>query len=79
MTQNKFLYVLAGPTGSGKTSASIRLAKTLDAEIVCVDSMSIYKNMDVGTAKVSPKERQKVRHHLLDICEPWEEFNVQKY
>lgn len=70
---------MAGPTGSGKTGASIKIAQILDAEIVCVDSMSVYKNMDVGTAKVLPEERQKVRHHLLDVCDPWEEFNVQKF
>ncbi|BBM88174.1 tRNA (adenosine(37)-N6)-dimethylallyltransferase MiaA [Candidatus Uabimicrobium amorphum] len=79
MDPSKFLYVLAGPTGSGKTNSSIKIAQTLDAEIICVDSMSVYKNMDVGTAKVLPHERQKIRHHLLDICEPWEEFNVQKF
>lgn len=79
MNFNRFLYVLAGPTGSGKTGSSIRIAKALGAEIVCVDSMSVYKHMDIGTAKVSVEDQKKVPHHLLDIVEPWKEFSVQKF
>ncbi|WP_372371267.1 tRNA (adenosine(37)-N6)-dimethylallyltransferase MiaA [Candidatus Uabimicrobium sp. HlEnr_7] len=79
MNLNKFLYVLAGPTGSGKTGSSIKIAKALGAEIICIDSMSVYKNMDIGTAKVSIEDQKKVPHHLLDIIEPSEEFSVQKF
>lgn len=76
---SRFLYILAGPTASGKTTASIAIAKNIGAEIVCLDSMSIYKRMDIGTAKVSLEERNIVPHHLLNICEPWEEYSAQKF
>lgn len=76
---NNILYVLAGPTASGKTSISTQIAKKIDAEIVCLDSMSIYKKMNIGTAKITVNEQQGIAHHLLDICEPNEEFSVQKF
>jgi tRNA dimethylallyltransferase len=67
---------LVGPTASGKTAASVALARTLDAEIVSVDSMLIYRGMDVGTAKPSAAERASVPHHLIDLVEPREPFSV---
>ncbi|MFN2544779.1 MAG: tRNA (adenosine(37)-N6)-dimethylallyltransferase MiaA [Actinomycetota bacterium] len=73
------LLALVGPTASGKTDAAERLAPRLGVEIVSVDSMSVYRGMDVGTAKPSPEQRARVRHHLLDVAEPGEEFSVARY
>lgn len=70
---------LVGPTASGKTEASIRLARRLGAEIVLVDSMTVYRGMDVGTAKPSPEERAGVPHHLLDVADPVEPFSVARF
>jgi tRNA dimethylallyltransferase len=70
---------LVGPTASGKTEASVELARRLDAEIVVVDSMSVYRGMDVGTAKPSPEQRAAVPHHLLDVADPAEPFSVAQF
>ncbi len=72
-------WFLAGPTAAGKTAAAIRLAERLGAEIISLDSMAIYKGMDIGTAKPTAEERQKVPHHLIDIIEPHEEFSLADY
>lgn len=70
------LIVLAGPTGVGKTALSIALAKEIGAEIISADSMQVYRHMDIGTAKISAEEMQGVKHHLIDILEPTEPFDV---
>ena len=70
------LVVLTGPTAVGKTKLSITLAKAIGGEILSADSMQVYKHMDIGSAKIRPQEMQGVPHHLIDILEPWEEFNV---
>ena len=70
------LVVLTGPTAVGKTKLSIALAKAIGGEILSADSMQVYKHMDIGSAKIRPEEMQGVTHHLIDILEPWEEFNV---
>ena len=70
---------VVGPTGVGKTEASLWLAKRIDAEIVSADSMLVYRGMDIGTAKPTPEERAAVRHHLIDVLEPTEPFSVGKY
>lgn len=75
---NKVL-ILLGPTGVGKTSLSLLLAKTLNTEIISADSMQIYRHMDIGTAKPSPIERKMITHHMIDIVEPWETFSTGKY
>lgn len=72
-------WVLTGPTASGKTALSIRLAKAHDCEIVCMDSMQIYRRMDIGTAKPTMDEMDGVPHHMLDVVEPDEEFSVARY
>ena len=71
--------ILAGPTASGKSAAAMLLAQHLSAEIVSLDSMTVYRGMDIGTAKPVLEDRQRVPHHLLDIAEPWEEFSVAEY
>jgi len=73
------VYFLLGPTASGKTKLSIELAKRLNAEIISCDSMCVYKGMDILTSKPSRLDRKKIRHHLIDIIEPTEEFNVAEY
>jgi tRNA dimethylallyltransferase len=70
---------LVGPTASGKTEAGIALALAFDAEVVSVDSMLVYRGMDVGTAKPSAAERRAVPHHLIDVAEPSEPFSVARY
>lgn len=75
----KKIIALIGPTGVGKTRASILLAKALDTEIISSDSMQIYRYMDIGTAKPSFEERKAVKHHMIDIIYPWELYSTGKY
>lgn len=70
------LIILTGPTAVGKTNLSIALAKAVNGEIISADSMQVYKRMTIGTAKILPEEMQDVPHHLIDILEPSEDFNV---
>lgn len=70
---------LIGPTASGKTEASIELARRLGAELVLVDSMTVYRGMDVGTAKPGPEDRAAVAHHLVDVADPSETFSVARF
>ena len=72
-------WFLAGATASGKTGVSLKLAKAIDAEIISMDSMAIYRGMDVGTAKPSAEERSQIPHHLIDICEPNENFSTSQF
>ena len=74
--KKKPLIILTGPIAVGKTNLSIQLAKAVNGEIISADSMQVYKGMDIGSAKITAEEMQGVPHHLLDILEPWEEFNV---
>lgn len=73
------LVILTGPTAVGKTSLSLSLAKELDGEIVSADSMQVYRYMDIGTAKIREEERQGIPHHLIDVLDPWEDFNVVRF
>ena len=73
------ILAIVGPTAVGKTKLSLRLAQDLDGEIISADSMQIYKGMDIGTAKASPDERERVPHHLIDFIEPDEEFSVADF
>ena len=70
------LIILTGPTAVGKTALSINLAKAVNGEIISADSMQIYKEMNIGTAKILPEEMQGVPHFLVDELNPDEEFNV---
>lgn len=73
------LVVIAGPTASGKSHLAIKLADEINGEIISADSMQVYKYMDIGTAKVSLEERKIVKHHLIDIIEPDEDYDVYKF
>lgn len=73
------LICIVGPTASGKTELSIKIAKYINAEIISADSMQIYKGLDIATAKPTEKEKQGIVHHMLDICEQDEDFSVAKY
>lgn len=75
----KPLIVLTGPTAVGKTKASIGLAKALNGEIISADSMQVYKYMDIGSAKIMPEEMNGVTHHLVDVLDPTDDFNVVKF
>ena len=68
--------IILGPTGSGKTGVSVKLAKKINGEIISADSRAIYKGMDVGTAKPSLEEREGIPHYGLDLVEPNERFTV---
>ena len=78
----KKLIILTGPTAAGKTKLSIALGHAINGEIISADSMQVYKHMDIGSAKIRPEEMQGIKHHLVDILEPSEDFNIvlfQKY
>ena len=68
--------ILTGPTGCGKSALGVELAERLGAEIISMDSMALYRGMDIGTAKPAAAERRRVPHHLLDALEPWESATV---
>ena len=76
---NNKVFVIVGPTASGKTSLSIEIAKHFDGEIISADSMQIYKSMDIATAKPTTEEMQGIMHHLIDFVSPCEKFSVAKY
>ncbi|MGM0420391.1 MAG: tRNA (adenosine(37)-N6)-dimethylallyltransferase MiaA [Bacillota bacterium] len=73
------LLVITGPTASGKTGLSLKLAQLLEGEIISADSMQIYRHMDIGTDKVDQETRKKIPHHLLDICSPEEDFSAAEF
>lgn len=75
----KPLIILTGPTAVGKTELSIELARAVDGEIISADSMQVYKHMDIGSAKITERDMQGIKHYLIDELEPWEEFNVVRF
>ena len=75
----KNIICVAGPTASGKTSLAVELAKLTNGEVVSCDSMQIYRRMTIGTAKPVPEEMDGIPHHMIDICEPDEDFSVSRY
>lgn len=81
MSQPKKAVALVGATASGKSAVAHQVALALSplVEIICVDAMTVYKGMDIGTAKPSPEERMEVSYHLLDVVEPDEEFTVAEF
>jgi tRNA dimethylallyltransferase len=77
--QSQTLIALIGPTAVGKTALVLELAEELGAEVVSVDSMQVYRRLDIGTAKPTRAERERVRHHLLDLIEPDQEYNLSLF
>ena len=75
----KKVICIVGPTASGKTALGIKLAKKINGEIISADSMQIYKNLDVGTAKVTEDEAEGIKHHIIDICNVEEKFSVAEF
>ena len=73
------IICIAGPTASGKTALAVELAKIINGEVVSCDSMQIYRRMDIGTAKPTKEEMQGIPHHMIDVCEPDEDFSVSRY
>jgi len=73
------LVVITGPTASGKTSLAMEVAKLFNGEIICADSRTIYKGMDIGTAKPSKKEQEAIPHHIIDVVEPNQPFTVADF
>jgi len=73
------LFVILGPTGSGKSSLGIELARRFNGEVLACDSTQVYRHFDIGTAKVPSAERQGIPHHLLDLVEPTEVFTAGEY
>lgn len=76
---NNTVIIIFGPTGVGKSKTAIELAKKLDGEIISCDSMQVFSQLNVGTAKVTEEEKQGIVHHLLDVVSPNEEFSVGQY
>ncbi len=76
---NKFVVAIVGPTCTGKTALSLTLGKAMNGEIVACDSRTIYRRMDIGTAKPSLQEQSIVPHHMLDVADPDEVFTVAQY
>ena len=72
-------WFLTGPTASGKTAVGIELALRLDAEIISIDSMALYRGMDIGTAKPTAAEKARVPHHLIDVLDPHEDSSVAQF
>jgi len=73
------IICVVGPTASGKTALAVELAKELNGEVISCDSMQIYRGMDIGTAKPTIDEMQGIPHHMIDICDPTEDFSVSRY
>ena len=73
------VIAVAGPTASGKSDLGLKLARCLGGEIVCMDSMQIYRRMDIGTAKPTAQEQALVPHHMLDVADPTEAYAVADY
>ena len=73
------IICIPGPTASGKTALAVEIAKEYNGEVVSCDSMQIYRRMDIGTAKPSREEMQGIPHHMIDVCEPDEDFSVSRY
>ena len=75
----KKIIVITGPTGVGKTKLSVMLAKRIDGEIINADSMQVYKDLNIGTAKIKETEKDGIPHHLFDICDINDDYNIYRY
>jgi tRNA dimethylallyltransferase len=79
MAESPTLYVILGPTASGKSALAMELARRMKGEILSVDSMQVYKGMDIGTAKPTAADQEEIRHHLIDLVTPDQEFTVARF
>ena len=79
LRDEKRLWVVVGPTASGKTDLAVRLAEAIDGEIVSADSVQVYRYFDVGSGKPSAEERERAPHHLIDCCEPEEALDAARW
>lgn len=79
MEDRKKIIVICGPTASGKTGLSLKLAKIYNGEIISADSMQVYKKLDVGTAKATTAQQAEIKHHLIDFLFPDEKYNAQVF
>ena len=79
MTGSPAIYAIIGPTASGKSDVAMALARRLRGEILSVDSMQVYRGMDIGTAKPSPAEQREVRHHLIEVVDPDQPFTAARF
>jgi len=79
MAANPAVIAIVGPTASGKTSLALKIAEQFDGEIICADSRTVYKDMDIGTAKPTPEEQARVRHWGLDVATPGDRFTVADF
>ena len=75
----KKVIVIIGPTGVGKTKLSVQLAKKINGEIINADSMQVYKELDIGTAKIREEEKENIKHHLFDICNVIDNYTIYNY
>ncbi len=75
-TEKKPLIIIAGPTATGKSAAAVKVAKAIGGEVISADSMQVYRGMDIGSAKITTEEMEGVPHHLIDVLDPTEDFNV---
>ena len=75
----KKIIVITGPTGVGKTKLSVKIAKKINGEIINADSMQVYRNLDIGTAKIKEEEKEGVPHHLFDICDVMDNYTIYNY
>ena len=73
------IIVVCGPTATGKTSLSVKIAQGYNGEVISADSRQVYRGMDIGTAKVTPKEMQSVPHHMIDVADPTHRYSVQEF
>src|SRR5271167_1436780 len=78
-SSDPLLVVILGPTASGKSSLAIALAEQFSGEIVSCDSVAVYRNFEIGTAKLSREDRTRVPHHLIDVADPGEAFTAGEY
>ena len=78
MTMQRII-IISGPTSVGKSDIAIKVAKSIGGEVVSADSMQVYRGMDIGTGKLRPEEMQGIRHHLIDIIDPKDDFNVSRF
>ncbi|MBR5713839.1 MAG: tRNA (adenosine(37)-N6)-dimethylallyltransferase MiaA, partial [Clostridia bacterium] len=73
------VFFIVGPTASGKTDAAVQAAKRMNGEVISADAIQIYRGLDKGSAKPSAEEMQGIPHHLLDVCDPKEAFDLARY